>query len=149
VEILIKVDDSEYQNGNCLKKFKKNPTMSVNSINSSNIASTSMNNNNIVTQNKFRMSEQKRLPRVESVMISFYEMVFELTLKIMKVFNFFPSNQCLKTTEGVELQNNDATMEKLNILPQLVILVQFNEEKYKSQKLLLHKRLSLCVFSLN
>ncbi|CAH1732352.1 unnamed protein product [Aphis gossypii] len=136
VEIFIKVDDSEDQNGNCLKKFKQNPSMSVNSINSSNIASTSMNNNNIVTQSKFTRSEQKRLPRVESIMISFYETVLELKLKIMKVFNVFPVNQCLKTTEGVELQNDDATMEELNILPQSVILVQFNEEKIHKSKVI-------------
>jgi len=128
VEIFIKVDDSEDQNGNCLKKFKQNPTMSVNSINSSNITSTSINNNNIVTQNKFRRSEQKRLPIVESVMISFYGTVLELKLKNMKVFNVFPIYQCLKTT-GVEFQNNNTTMEELNILSQSVVLVQFNEEK--------------------
>ncbi|XP_026819336.1 ubiquitin carboxyl-terminal hydrolase 48-like [Rhopalosiphum maidis] len=134
IEIFIEVDNIDDQNGNCLKKFKRDTTVSANSAYGSNIASTSMNNNNKISRNEFRRSKRKRKPKVESVMISLNDTVFDLKLKIMKVFNVLPINQCLKTIEGVELQNNKATMRDFNILPQSVILAQFNEEKiHKSE----------------
>uniref|UniRef100_A0A2S2PA99 ubiquitinyl hydrolase 1 n=1 Tax=Schizaphis graminum TaxID=13262 RepID=A0A2S2PA99_SCHGA len=134
IEIFIEIDDIDDQNSNCLKKFKRDTTVSVNSTYGSNIASTSMNNNNEETQNEFRRSKRKQIPKVESVMVSFNDTVFDLKLKIMKVFNVHPIDQCLKTAEGVELQNNEATMRDFNILSQSVILAKFNEEKiHKSE----------------
>uniref|UniRef100_A0A2H8TGV1 Ubiquitin carboxyl-terminal hydrolase 48 n=1 Tax=Melanaphis sacchari TaxID=742174 RepID=A0A2H8TGV1_9HEMI len=134
VQIFIEVEDIEDQNGNCSKKFKQDTTVCENNTGYFNIASTSTANNNMVSPNELRRSERKQIPKVEPVIVSFDNTVFDLKLKIMEVFKVYPTHQYLKTAEGIELVKNDITLGELNILPFSVILAQFHEEKvHKSE----------------
>lgn len=113
--------------GNCSKKFKRDTTVSVNGTSVSDTASTSKNTNNHTSQPGTRRSERKQMPKVESVIVSSDSSLLHLKLKIMEVFHVKPNNQCLKTPDGIELLNDEATMEDLKILPDSVILAQFDE----------------------
>jgi len=128
--IQVLVDDTKDQNlisGNCSKKFKRDTTISVNGTSGSDAASTSLDNNNYATQLGARRSKRKPMPKVESVVISSHSTLLHLKTKIMEIFHVKPSNQHLKTPDGVELLNNEATMEDLNILPDSVILAKFED----------------------
>eukprot|EP00102_Acyrthosiphon_pisum_P021261 XP_016658471.1 PREDICTED: ubiquitin carboxyl-terminal hydrolase 48-like isoform X1 [Acyrthosiphon pisum] len=129
-QIFIQVIDIEDQNlmsGNCSKKLKRDTTVSVNSTSGSDTVSTSKNTNNHASQPGTRRSERKQMPKVESVIVSSDSSLLHLKLKIMEVFHVKPDNQCLKTPDGIELLNHEATMEDLKILPDSVILAQFDE----------------------
>jgi len=124
---VINIEDQNLMSGNCSKKFKRDTTVSVNGTSVSDTASTSKNTNNHTSQPGTRRSERKQMPKVESVIVSSDSSLLHLKLKIMEVFHVKPNNQCLKTPDGIELLNDEATMEDLKILPDSVILAQFDE----------------------
>ncbi|XP_022171451.1 ubiquitin carboxyl-terminal hydrolase 48-like [Myzus persicae] len=129
-KIYIQVDKIEDKNSisdNCSKKFKQGTAVSVNGTSDSDTASTSMNTNNYTSQHGVRRSERKQMPKVEYVVVSSDSTLLHLKSKIMEVFHVKPNNQYLKTPDGIELLNNEATMEDLKILPDSVILAQFDE----------------------
>lgn len=53
-----------------------------------------------------------------------------LCLQIMGAFNVMPNDQHLKTAEGVQLNNNDATLADLAILPGTLILAKVSIKYY-------------------
>lgn len=133
-KVFIRVYDAEDQNSmyeNCSKKLKIGTTVFMNSSSGSDlhpIASTSFkNNNNFATHDGAIRSKPRPMPKVKSVVISSHSTLLDLKTKIMEIFHIKPSNQHLKTSDGVELLNNEATMEELNILPDSVILARFDE----------------------
>jgi len=123
-KIFIQVDNIEDKSS---KKFKQDTAVSVNGTSGSGTASTSMNTNNYASQHGTRRSERKRMPEVQYVVVSSDSTVLHLKSKIMEVFHVEPNNQYLKTPEGIDLLNNEATMEDLKILPDSVILAYFDE----------------------
>jgi len=115
------------KSGNSSKKFKQGTTVYVNGTSGSDTASTSNNTNNHASQPATRRNERKQMPKVEYVIVSSDSSLLHLKLKIMEIFHVDPNNQYLKTPDGIELLNNEATMEDLKILPDSVILAQFDE----------------------
>lgn len=124
---VINTDDQNLMSGNYPKKFKRDTTVSMNGTSGLDTASTSKNTNNHASQSEVRRSERKQMPKVKSVIVSSDSSLLHLKLKIMEVFHVKPINQCLKTPDGIELLNDEATMENLKILPDSVILAKFDE----------------------
>jgi len=109
-------------------EFLEDNTIHVNGTSSSDTTSTSLNTNNYyIIQQETRMVVQEQMPNVKSIVISSNSMLLHLKSKIMEIFCIVPNNQYLKTPDGIELLNNEATMEDLNILPNSVILARFEE----------------------
>jgi len=124
---VIDIEDQKLMSGNSSKKLKRDTTVSVNGTSGSDTASTLNNTNNPASQPATRRSERKQMPKVEFVVVSSDSSLLHLKLKIMEIFHVNPNNQYLKTADGIELLNNEATMEDLKILPDSVILAQFDE----------------------
>lgn len=82
-----------------------------------------------ITQLSNSTKKFKQMPKTELIIVSSDNTLLHLKMKIMEVFHVMPNNQCLKTSEGVELTNINATLADLKILPQSIILAQFNEDK--------------------
>lgn len=53
---------------------------------------------------------------------------YALCSQIMGAFNVMPNDQHLKTAEGIQLNDNEATLADLAILPDTLILAKVSEK---------------------
>lgn len=65
----------------------------------------------------------------------------------MGAFNVMPNDQHLKTAEGVHLNNNDATLADLAILPDTLILAKVSRKFILLTEIILHVYIVLSYYS--
>ncbi|XP_050442355.1 ubiquitin carboxyl-terminal hydrolase 48-like [Adelges cooleyi] len=118
------IDDKDELWGNCSKKMKLEPSVNGNSVP---VAVPTDVSNSASLEYGIRRSARNRRPRGELIVVSSNETLLDLKMKIMSAFNVMPNDQHLKTAEGVQLSNNEATLADLAILPDSLILAKFDE----------------------
>ncbi|XP_050532812.1 ubiquitin carboxyl-terminal hydrolase 48-like isoform X2 [Daktulosphaira vitifoliae] len=113
-------DDKDELWGNCSKKMKLETSINGNGVPIA--VPTDVPNNSL--ELGIRRSARNRRPRGELIVVSSNETLLDLKMKIMSAFNVMPNDQHLKTAEGVQLSDNDATLADLSILPDSLILAK-------------------------
>ncbi|XP_025414514.1 ubiquitin carboxyl-terminal hydrolase 48-like isoform X2 [Sipha flava] len=114
--------------GNSSKKIK----LDSNAVNGGGVSATAttpmeVNNGGGNPELGIRRSARNRRPRGELIVVSSNDTLLDLKMKIMGAFNVMPNDQHLKTAEGVQLNDNEATLADLAILPDTLILAKFDE----------------------
>lgn len=122
------IDDKDELWGNCSKKIKLDTTcLNGGGTSGSTTAAAPTYVNNGALELGIRRSARNRRPRGELIVVSSNDTLFDLKMKIMGAFNVMPNDQHLKTAEGVKLDDDEATLADLEILPDTLILAKFDE----------------------
>ncbi|XP_026813170.1 ubiquitin carboxyl-terminal hydrolase 48-like isoform X1 [Rhopalosiphum maidis] len=121
------IDDKDELWGNCSKKIKLDTACLNGGTSGSTTAAAPTYVNNGTLELGIRRSARNRRPRGELIVVSSNDTLLDLKMKIMGAFNVMPNDQHLKTAEGVRLDDNEATLADLEILPDTLILAKFDE----------------------